>query len=277
MADYKSLYRTMHRDKGDIELRTIISLNSAKIARMAPTQANLAAMQLLADESAVCSEILDARAKERKEDERTKKAWKQELPLRVSKLFLNLPAAASKCGQIVVSALEEGAPLTKEELHDFCEPLRELDDSVLDQLLTLLMNEKIIQKDEEQKYHIENVCTETLLPEDPVEAGMRKYQSSSEHGYHDKTCRLILELLKSEGGSREDELIEWLTDENSIYRSNPEFLDATREDMESLSKWTVQGDLRRLETAGVIKKQPGNFRFGKQMYYFALLGEDNGS
>ena len=114
-------------------------------------------------EGMVCKEILE----ERKLISDATKSWRNELQERKENAILNLPAATSKLGQLIAATLEFNDELSLKEICDFLNVYQEVDEPEIVKILEDLEKEEIIYKQNE-KYHILNICTPSLFPENVI-------------------------------------------------------------------------------------------------------------
>lgn len=129
-ASQKNICLITHKDKTDDELRAILNHNAVAIYN----QEGLDAYKTLG-ESEACSELLKQRQEKTAYRESEElgltdalKYWEKANITRRKKAILNLPAATSYYGQLVVAILEE-EELTAEEIRQWSDELTAMSDT----------------------------------------------------------------------------------------------------------------------------------------------------
>ena len=163
----------------DDELRQIVLDNAKKAISLPSTASSLTALAEINGESQACNMILESRAKKRAAIKEGKENWNKQLQERKEEAILSLPAASSSRGQLITAILEDQDGCTAEEIADFCEELSDLPEEEMQALLKELTKEGVIYP-LDGRYHLLDICTETLYPEDPVKWGREKYFKSCE-------------------------------------------------------------------------------------------------
>ena len=99
---------------------------------------------------------LAEKERRKKEEDSIKKIYEQ----RVEKAFLNLKAAHTPNGQLVVAILEEEKSLTEDELHNWCVELQAINEDDFHSLLQDLVDDGVIYQPEvsDGKYEILRLC-----------------------------------------------------------------------------------------------------------------------
>ena len=105
---------------------------------------------------AAAEAVLAEKERRKKEEDSIKKIYEQ----KVEKAFLNLKAAHTPNGQLVVAILEEEKSLTEDELHNWCEELQAISEEEFHSLLQDLVDDGVIYQPEvsDGKYEILRIC-----------------------------------------------------------------------------------------------------------------------
>jgi len=172
------------------------------------------------------------------------------------KAVLNIPNAVSPNGQLVAAILEEEDGLTAEEIHCWCDELNAFDIADFQQLLDGLESEKVLSKDKNEKYHLEQLCTPDLYFD--KEKCRRKLEQS--YMLHKDVARRIFELIeKKKRAVSEAAIREEIFPSVSV---NDEY----NRDMLAGNVTSVLLDMRFGDILGLYRVD------GKRLYYFPMLG-----
>jgi hypothetical protein len=270
------LYKPTLHNKSDNELQAVIITNYQKINALPNTASpsQLAQGHLWLAEIMACNEILEARKKQKQAQENAAQTWKSMLVQRQENAIYNLPAAASANGQLVAAIVEDEDGKTAEEIGSWCEELAALSPEERKELLDKLVSERILEQDENQKYHLLNICTESLFPANIPAWAEKQFQRDPK--LNTSTAKLVIAVI---GLWEEAFLLDDLTirikglssrDLELLKESYP-FLSGVSNVEAALRHTSVSKAVSALCKGGMLKSTYVNsFAF----YYFPMLGEN---
>ena len=236
-------YREKCKNLTDRELQEI-NLKNTRIVGSTPVDTNnFQTISRCYAEGMVCKEILEWR----KKYSEAIKSWRNNLHERKEEAILNLPAATSELGQLIAAILEFRGELNGEEICSLVKEYREVDDAEITKTLSDLEKEEILYKSKSKKYHLLNVCTPSLFPENIIEfanAAFKKYNETLDEN-HIK----ILLLLKNENAPL----------------SRKDIIEKT-----AVGKFRAEDALLKLEMTKVLEEFMLDDFY---VYYFKMLGE----
>ena len=194
-------------------------------------------------EGIVCKEILE----KRKNYLVAIKNWRNNLLERREKAILNLSFAVSELGQLIAAILEFKGELRLKEICACVKEYNDIEDSEIIECINGLVKEEIIFKTDD-KYHILNICTASLFPENIFE--FAKIAFKREDIKLEEKHIEVLNLLKDKKTPLSEEDI----------RENSKF-----------NKYRVEEALFDLKSSKVLEEfYLDDFDY---VYYFKMLGE----
>lgn len=254
------IMQDMFGDKNNIELRQIVFDNEIK----ASATTNAAEVERLTEESEYCFSLIKSRVDAREE-------WKQNFPERKQKAILNLKTAVTPNGQLVAAILEDEGGLTTEEICGWCEELSVMEQSEVQAILDELVSEGVLRTTD-GKYYLYRICTETLLPEDPVYWAMTVLGLSGKKGYWHSYQYILLRALEIYGIAMDP------TDfpvtlrrvkEEILCTAPPEEETRISEAIDEINVGIIREILKRCTYRGILDETKG-------IYYFTIPGEKVG-
>ena len=244
-------------DKSDDELRQIVLNNAVKVL----AAKNVAELERFNKESDYCVSLVQSRINAREE-------WKQNFPERKQKAILNLKTAVTPNGQLIAAILEDEGGLTTEEICGWCEELSAMEQSEVQAILDELVSEGVLRTTD-GKYYLYRICTETLLPEDPVHWAMTILGLPGKKGYWHSYQYILLRALEMHGTAVDPtdfpEILEQVKEE-ILCDAPPEEETRISEAIDEIDVGIIREVLEECTYGGVLDETKG-------IYYFTMLGE----
>lgn len=157
-------YREKCKNLTDRELQDINYKNTRIVASTPVNTDNFQTIGRCYAEGMVCKEILEGR----KKYSDAIKNWRNNLNKRKEEAILSLPVATSELGQLIAAILEFKGELKLKEICACVNEYNDIEDSKIIECINGLVKEEIIFKTDD-KYHILNICTASLFPENIFE------------------------------------------------------------------------------------------------------------
>lgn len=189
----ENIARIENEDLPDSELQQKVLRNAQK----AQLTSDYGTLTKLIGEQRACKAILDERAELRKKVEDARKKWVSSADRHKADAFLNLRNSASANGQLIAAILEEeGKSLTMEEISNWCDELSSLTDTEVKDLLSGLVKEGVLSLKKDKKYHLVQICTPDLYPENRLQWALDKLNTKLSTTYrHQDDCKNLIAVL----------------------------------------------------------------------------------
>lgn len=249
----------------DVELKNYMSRKSLEGMQLdfrLPTS-KIKANQIL-KEVKLAGEVLEERPKRKAILEQ----WEKDLTSRREKAILNLPVSSSANGQLIAAIIEEEGASSAEEINTWCEELEAFDLEEIQTMLSALVEEGVLYQDEDQKYNLQQILTESLFPDDPVKWAVEKGRRTGGIPKYHRSYTLLLTLIHYHRRPvYPEELYLDIEKKTGISGSYIYlgFEDFTNDDYD-MSNRDINYRLKQMEKCGILTQSDGH-------YYFPMLGE----
>jgi len=215
-------------------------------------------------------EILEARRAERIRSEKAEEGWPDMMHQLQNEAVLNLKTSITPNAQLIAAILEEEGDLTEDELSGWCDELASLPENGFRQLLNGMVDEKVISR-KEGKYHLLNICTPSLFPED-IEWFMQERLSDNAGKKELEPIEFkVMDMLSAVGAKTAYSIPSYMKTYAEVYPD--EVLNENNfQDLRSLRNNEIYGIhslLRRLVGKGLLHR----YRTSDcTLFYFPMLG-----